>query len=212
MRAVPTVFVVDDDDSVRRALRRLIQSVGLTVRTHASAAEFLAAYDANMPGCLVLDVRMPGLSGLDLQASFTERDITLPVIFITGHGDIPMSVRAMKAGALDFLAKPFNDQVLLDAIQRALAQDAEARRERAERDSVARRLESLTPRERQVMSRIVCGLTNRQVAAELGASEKTIKVHRARVMRKTQVNSLAELVLLAQAAGIRTPKVQSTYA
>jgi len=207
MRPEPTVFVVDDDPSVRRALRRLIESVELNVETFAAADEFLDGYDPARPGCLVLDVRMPGVSGLDLQETLASREVLLPVIFITGYGDVPTTVRAMKGGAVDFIEKPFNEQVLLDAIHRAIEQDARLRRERAERAEILSRVARLTPREREVLTRVVAGKMNKQIAAELGTSEKTIKVHRARVMSKMQAESLAELVVLAQIAGLCATRV-----
>jgi two-component system response regulator FixJ len=207
MNPEATVFVVDDDPSVRRALRRLIDSVELHVETYASAEGFLNAYDPARPGCLVLDVRMPGVSGLDLQETLAGRDVLLPVIFITGYGDVPTTVRAMKGGAVDFIEKPFNEQLLLDAVHRGIEQDARLRRERAERADVLRRVAQLTPRERQVLTRVVAGRMNKQIAAELGTSEKTVKTHRARVMSKMQADSVAELVVLAQMAGLCTTKV-----
>ncbi len=208
MKVQPTAFIVDDDDSVRRALQRLARSVGLNVEMFSSAQEFLDSYDSSRPGCLVLDVRMPGLSGLDLQDELNVRGITIPIVFISGHGDVPMSVRAMKAGAVDFISKPFNDQALLDAIQHALAKDRRSRDEHAERSEILRRIERLTPREREVFALVVAGKLNKQIALQLGTSEKTVKVHRARVMDKMQAESLADLVLLAQAAGLCKPKVQ----
>ncbi len=198
----PTVFVVDDDASVRRALQRLMASVKLRVETFASAREFLGCQPARGPACLVLDVRMPGLSGLDLQHELSRADQTLPIIFITGHGDIPMSVRAMKAGAVDFLQKPFNDQELLDAVHQALARNRRARRERAELAEIEQRLGSLTRREYEVLTLVITGMLNKQIAAELGVVEKTIKVHRARVMQKLRVVSVAELVRLAEKAAV----------
>lgn len=209
MKVQPTAFIVDDDQSVRRALQRLARSVGLSVETFGSAQEFLDSYDPSRPGCLVLDVRMPGLSGLDLQDELNARGITIPVVFMTGHGDVPMSVRAMKAGAVDFISKPFNDQALLDAIQHALAKDQKNRQEAAGRSEILRRIERLTPREREVFALVVAGRLNKQIAHQLGTSEKTVKVHRARVMDKMRAESLADLVLLAQAAGLCKPKVQS---
>jgi len=206
----PAVFVVDDDPSVRRALTRLIQSVGLVVEAHSSAQEFLDACDPARAGCLVLDIRMPRVSGLELQQVLAQRQIELPIVFITGHGDVPMSVRAMKAGAVDFIQKPFQDQDLLDAIQRAITRDAEFRRARVHHADVARRVALLTPREREVFALVAQGRMNKQIAAEFGISEKTVKVHRARVMEKMHAGSLAELVVLAQAAGLCTTKVQST--
>jgi FixJ family two-component response regulator len=197
------VFVVDDDASIRKALTRLIKSAGYDVTTFASAREFLDhVKSAEQPACLVLDVRMPGLSGLDLQAELQNSSATLPIVFMTGHGDIPMSVRAMKAGAVDFLPKPVKDTELLRAIEQARAR---AERERAASDELETlrcRLATLTPREREVMAWVVRGLLNKQIAYELGTVEKTIKVHRARVMEKMQVESLAELVRVAQRLGI----------
>ena len=209
MTVQPTVFIVDDDDSVRRATQRLLRSVNLNVETFDSAQAFLESYDAGRPGCLVLDVRMPGLSGLDLQDELNARGISIPVIFVSGHGDVPMSVRAMKAGAVDFLPKPFNDQALIEAIQHALATDQKSRRVQAGRQKILNRIERLTPREREVFALVVAGKLNKQIAHQLGTSEKTVKVHRARVMTKMEADSLADLVLLAQAAGLCTPKVPS---
>jgi FixJ family two-component response regulator len=203
-----TVFVVDDDPSIRRALTRLLRSVGLAVDAYAGAQEFLDAYDPARPGCLVLDVRMPHISGLELQQALAQRAVELPIIFITGHGDVPMSVRAMRAGAIDFLPKPFHDQDLLDAIQRAIARDAELRAARAVRVDVLRRVELLTPREREVLVLVTAGKMNKEIAAQLGASEKTIKVHRARVMKKMGAESVAELVVLAQTAGVCATGIQ----
>ena len=198
----PIVWVVDDDESVRKALSRLIQSVGLDVETFPSAQAFLARDLSERASCLVLDVRMPGLNGLDLLEELRQAGLDIPVIFITGHGDVPMSVRAMKAGAVDFLEKPFNDQQLLDAIHQAIASVEQVRRERVERAEVQRRLETLTPREGEVLALVVTGLLNKQIGAELGTSEKTIKVHRARVMEKMQADSLPDLVRIAQTVGI----------
>jgi FixJ family two-component response regulator len=194
-----TVFLVDDDASVRRALARLIRSAGHEVQTFAAAREFLDRKpDADGPACLALDVRMPGLSGIDLQRELQNTNRNLPIIFITGHGDIPMSVRAMKAGAVDFLPKPVQAKDLLGAIKQALARAVHDRAERNERETIQGRVEKLTPRERQVMTLVVKGFLNKQIASELGTVEKTIKVHRARVMKKMQVESLAELVRLAE--------------
>ena len=198
----PTVFVVDDDASVRRALQRLMASVKLRVETFASAREFLGCQPARGPACLVLDVRMPGLSGLDLQHELSRADQALPIIFITGHGDIPMSVRAMKAGAVDFLQKPFNDRELFDAVYQALARNRRARREQAELAEIQRRLGTLTRREYEVLTWVITGMLNKQIAAALGVAEKTITVHRARVMQKLHIVSVAALVRLAEKAGI----------
>jgi FixJ family two-component response regulator len=197
------VFIVDDDPSIRKALTRLIKSAGYDVTSFTSAREFLDRPKSDEPpGCLVLDVRMPGLSGLDLQAELQNASTTLPIVFMTGHGDIPMSVRAMKAGAVDFLPKPIKDTELLRAIEQARSRAAQEYAATRELQSIRRRLETLTPREREVMALVVRGLLNKQIAFELGTVEKTIKVHRARVMEKMQVESLAELVRVAQRVGI----------
>jgi FixJ family two-component response regulator len=196
------VFVVDDDESVRKALARLIGSVGLEVQTFPSPAAFLQHPRPDRPACVILDLRMPGTSGLTVQEELAKAGAELPILFLTGHADVATGVRAMKAGAVDFLEKPVNDQALLDAVQRALARNRELRAARAEREAVARRVATLTPREREVLALVVAGLPNKLVADRLGASEKTIKVHRARVMEKMRADSLAHLVRLAQVAGI----------
>jgi two-component system, LuxR family, response regulator FixJ len=196
-----TVLIVDDDSSMRSALTRLCQSAGLRVKAYSTAREFLEAGVTDSPSCLVLDVRMPGLSGLDLQSELAARSIRTPVVFITGHGDIPMSVRAMKAGAVDFLTKPFHNQDLLGVIQNALCKDVQLNTDLREREAVQHRLDTLTPRERQVFELVIKGLLNKQIAGELGASEQTIKVHRARIMEKMQVTSVAELVQAAVRVG-----------
>jgi FixJ family two-component response regulator len=190
----PTIHIIDDDASVRQALKRLIRSMGLRARSYASANDFLSAPPPRDPGCIVVDVRMPGMSGLELQDALGLQEAALPVVFITGHGTIPMSVRAMKSGAVDFLTKPFDDQELLDAVHRALDRNRAERRRHADLSDVRRRIERLTPREHEVFELVAAGRLNRQIAEELGASIKTIKVHRARVMRKMEAESLADLV------------------
>jgi len=199
-----TVFIVDDDALVRRSLERLILSVGLRVKAFSSASEFLDSQRPDGPACIVLDIRMPGLSGLDLQQELSAAGLDMPVVFVTGHGTVPMSVRAMKAGAVDFLQKPIDDQVLLDAVQRAIDKDRQAREEQAGQQELERRLDSLTPREREVFALVVSGLLNKQIGGELGTSEKTIKVHRARVMQKMQADSLADLVRMGEKLAIRS--------
>jgi FixJ family two-component response regulator len=194
----PVVFVVDDDPDVRAALRRLVHSVGLDVETFTSATEFLNAKHDRAPACVILDVRLPDLSGLNLQEKLTGADVDLPIIFITGYGDIPMTVRAMKAGALDFLTKPFRDQELLDAIQRGIDKHRAQLATRAEISQLQVRLQSLTPRERQVFPLVAGGWLNKQIAAELGTSEKTIKIHRGQVMAKMKADSVADLVRMAE--------------
>ena len=198
-----TVYVVDDDPSVRAGLSRLLQSMGLTVKTFASAREFLEQAVSEEPGCLIVDLRMPAMNGLELQEQLMTRNLNLPVIFLTGYGTVPASVRAMKRGAVDFLEKPVDDQVLLDAIYQALEKDRGNRHNQAEVKSIQDRLKSLTPREYEVFTLITTGLLNKQVAYELGTAEKTIKVHRARIMEKMRCESLAQLVRLAEKAGIR---------
>ena len=200
------VFVVDDDMSVREGLEGLIRSAGLRAETFASAQDFLARPLADLPGCLVLDVRLPGLSGLDLQKRMAEAHLEIPIIFITGHGNVPAAVQAMKAGALEFLTKPFTDRDLLEAIQQAIKRDRAARRHQAEMRELRGRYESLTPREREVMELVVSGLLNKQVAAELGTSMVTVKIQRGQVMRKMRADSLADLVRMSQSLGIRRTK------
>jgi FixJ family two-component response regulator len=201
-----TVFVVDDDASVREALRGLIRSAGLKVETFSSAQDFLARPPADVPSCLVLDVGLPGLSGLDLQSRMAQINLEIPIVFITGHGDVPTSVRAMKAGALEFLTKPFLERDLLDAIAQAIERDRAVRLRQAEMGELNARYESLTRREREVMERVVSGLLNKQVAAELGTSEVTVKVHRAKVMHKMRAGSLADLVRMSEKVGMRRAK------
>lgn len=200
--AQPVVYIVDDDLGVRQMISRMVRSVGLAARAFARVSEFLEEWDPSQPGCVVLDVRMPGESGLDLQDHLARMNMPVPVVFITGHGDIPMSVRAMKGGAVDFLQKPFNDQALLDAIHAALGRDAEQREMQAARVEARARLATLTPREREVLAGVVAGLANKQIASQLGTTEQTVKLHRGRVMSKMKADSVPELVILAQRAGI----------
>jgi FixJ family two-component response regulator len=202
-----TVFLVDDDSSVRKALARLIRAAGYEIQTFASAQEFFQSNPETAGvSCLVLDVRMPGLNGLELQRALQAANVAIPIIFITGHGDIPMSVQAMKDGAVDFLPKPIREQALLPAIEQALARAARQRAAAAELVGIQRRLESLTPREREVMALVATGMLNKQIAYELGTVEKTVKVHRSRVMEKMDVDSLADLVRLAEKVGMAAHK------
>jgi len=201
-KAEQVVFVIDDDLSMRTAIKELIEAVGISCQTFGSGQELLNATLPDVPSCLVLDVRLPGLSGLNLQRELTARSIHIPIIFITGHGDIPMSVQAMKAGAVEFLTKPFRDQDLLDAIEQATERDRSARRQQTEIRELRERSEALTPRELEVMRLVVAGLLNKQIAAELGISEKTVNVHRAQVMQKMQADSLAELVRMSEKRGL----------
>ena len=199
------VFIIDDDPLYRGSTERLVRSVGLRVQSFESAREFLSSRRPNVASCLVLDVRMPGLSGLDLQLELAKVGVQMPIIFVTGHGDIPMSVQAMKAGAVEFLAKPFRDQALLDAINQAIERDRVTRRQRAKSVELRRRYESLGPREREVFECVVSGMLNKQMADKLGTTERTIKFHRGQIMRKMEAKSVAELVRFAYGLGIAGP-------
>lgn len=201
----PIVFVVDDDPSVRRSTERLIRSIGLEVQVFASARDFLENPRPERPACLILDLRLPGLNGMELQQQLTESGIHIPIIFITGHGDIPTSVRAMKAGAAEFLTKPVRSPVLLNAVRVAIDGDRTARRERSEIEVLRQRYEQLTPREREVLPLVAAGLLNKEVAGKLATTERTIKFHRAHILRKLRVVSLAELVRLVDKLGISSP-------
>ncbi|MDH3594011.1 MAG: response regulator transcription factor [Rhodospirillales bacterium] len=197
MSAEPTVFVVDDDSGVRDTLRWLVESIGLKIETFASAQEFLNAYDPSRPGCLVTDVRMPGMSGIELQSKLAAEEVTLPIIVVSGYADVPTAVRSMKRGAIDFVEKPFDEQMMLERIQLSILEDARLRQERAARERTMARLESLTRRERQVMDLVILGKSNKEVARALDISPKTVEVHRSHVMVKMQAESLAELVRIA---------------
>ena len=199
----PTVFVVDDDAAIRKAVSRLLRSAGFAVAAFASPSEFLAQYNPAMPGCLVLDIAMPGFSGLRLQTTLGETGSTVPIIFLTGHADVPKSVQAMKYGAFDFLTKPVDGKDLLAAVRAAIEKDSAARREQAKRSEIHERLDTLTPREREVLEHVVAGKLNKQIAADLGITEATVKMHRARVMTKMKVQSVAELACLMERCGIR---------
>ena len=206
------VYVVDDDSSIREAVSSLLRSVGLHVETFGSAREFLRAPRAESPACLVLDVRLPDGSGLDVPDELRNLDVPLPIIYITGHGTIPMSVRAMKSGALEFLTKPFRDEDLLGAIKVALERDRRAKADRSEATEARRRIERLTPREREVLELVVAGKMNKQIAAQLGTAEQTVKQHRGRVMRKLEVDSVADLVRVVERAAPEDRAAQSHYA
>ena len=197
----PTIFVVDDDSAVRDALKLLLRSVGQSVETYGAGSEFLEAYSEDRPGCLVLDIRMPGMSGLELQQKLNEKHSILPIIFITGHGDVPMAVEAMQAGAVDFIQKPFRDQDLIDRINQALEKDTSNRAALGERNDIRRRIETLTPREREVLDLVVHGKANKVIAGDLKLSQRTVEIHRARVMEKMQASSLAHLVRMVLEVG-----------
>jgi FixJ family two-component response regulator len=199
----PTIFVIDDDASIRKSLSRLLRSAGYTAEAFSSAEEFLRREHFDGAGCILLDVQMPGLSGMDLQEELSKADYHMPIVFITGHGDIPMSVEAMKKGAVDFLTKPFDDEQLLQVLRAAIEKDQNARAEYTEVREIRRRIELLTPREDEILRYVVTGMLNKQIALELGIAEKTVKVHRGRVMEKLGVDSVAELVRLAEKAGIK---------
>jgi len=201
--AQPIVFVIDDDDSLREALSSLFRSVGLQVKTFASASEFLQFKLPDTPTCLVLDVRLPGLSGLDFQTELAKAHVDIPIVFMTGHGDIPMTVRAMKAGAVEFLPKPFRDQDMLDAVQIGLERDRSRRKNAGDAAKLKASFDTLTSREQEIMGLVTAGLMNKQIAGELGVSEITVKVHRGNVMRKMGAKSLADLVRMADALGVR---------
>ena len=199
------VFVIDDDASLGASVSSLLRSVGLQARVFASTSEFLQEKRPNVPSCMVLDVRLPGVSGIDFQADLSKRNIHIPIVFMTGHGDIPMTVRAMKAGAVEFLTKPFRDQDLLDAVQLALERDLSRIESEKASSGLKSKFETLTPREREIMALVASGLMNKQVAGKVGLSEITVKVHRGRVMQKMGAKTLADLVRIAEALGIRAP-------
>ena len=201
----PTVFVIDDDPSVLKGLARLLKSLGFNAETFASAELFLGREHYDGVGCIVLDVRMPGLNGMDLQDELSRADYSMPIIFITGHGNIPMSVQAMKRGAVDFLTKPFDDEELLEAVKKAIERDGTAKAERAQVHGIRRRIDMLTPREHEILRYVITGMLNKQIALKLDIAEKTVKVHRGRIMEKLCVDSVADLVRLAEKAGIKPP-------
>src|SRR5437879_3075633 len=201
--ASPTVFVIDDDVALRKAVSRFLRSAGIAVAVFASPREFLAQYDPDMPGCLVLDLAMPDINGLQLQTTLGKKGCTLPIIFLTGHGDVSKSVQAMKHGAFDFFSKPVKEKDLLPAVRAAIERDAVARREQAKLSEICARLDTLTPREREVLEHVVAGKLNKQIASDLSITEATVKMHRARVMTKMKIQSVAELARLAERCGIR---------
>jgi RNA polymerase sigma factor (sigma-70 family) len=206
MATEPTVFVVDDDEAVRDSVSWLIQSIGVNVKTYSSANAFLLDYDPGIPGCIILDVRMPGMSGLDLHEKLMGYELSNPIIYITGHGDVPMAVRAMKAGAVDFIGKPFNDQALLDRVQQAIDRDTQNRADKHKRLEIKARWKRLTPREREVMEMVIAGKSNKTIAAQLGVSSKTVEAHRAKFMEKMQASSLPDLMRITLSNGIaKTP-------
>jgi FixJ family two-component response regulator len=205
-KAETVVFIIDDDEGVRRALANLFESVGLAVREFGSAVELLQSKLPDVASCLVLDIRLPGLSGLDLQLELTKANIHIPIIFMTGHGDIPMSVRAMKGGAIDFLTKPFRDQDMLDAVMAAIERDRKRREAETAIANVRALFETLTEREREIFALVAGGLMNKQIAAEIGIAEITVKIHRGRVMKKMNAKSVADLVRMAEAIGVRRAK------
>lgn len=200
---IPTIFVIDDDASVRKSLSRLLRSLGFEVETFASAELFLERGQFDGVGCIILDIRMPGLDGIGLQDQLSKVDYSMPIIFITGHGDIPMSVRAMKKGAVDFLPKPFDDDELLQAVRRAIEKDIQARTEKGEVHQALEQIRQLTPREQEILRYVIAGLLNKQIGFKLGIAEKTIKIHRGHIMEKLHVSSVADLVRLAEKAGIK---------
>jgi FixJ family two-component response regulator len=206
----PTVFVVDDDESLRNALGRLFRSIGLRAELFGSAPEFLQSKLPDAPSCLVLDIRLPGVSGLDFQAQLARTNVHIPIIFMTGHGDIPMTVRAMKTGAVDFLTKPFRDQDMLDAVAVAIERDRKRRSDENAVSDLRRRFEQLTPREQEIMGLVASGLMNKQIAAEVGLAEITVKIHRGHLMKKMSARSLADLVKMAEALEVRPPKRSQT--
>jgi FixJ family two-component response regulator len=206
----PVVFVVDDDDSLRKALGNLFRSVGLRTEMFGSASELLASKLPDAPSCLVLDIRLPGVSGLDFQAQLARTNVHIPIIFMTGHGDIPMTVRAMKTGAVDFLTKPFRDQDMLDAVAVAIERDRKRRNDEKAISDLRARFDQLTPREQEVLGFVAAGLMNKQIAAEIGLAEITVKIHRGHIMRKMEARSLADLVRMAETLGVRRSKGEQT--